>query len=85
MKATVLVDNIGNEAAHGEWGLAIYIEYEDKRILLDVGSSGLFAENAEKLGIDLSTVDFAVLSHIKMLLSISERLQRNIAISKRFL
>lgn len=63
MKATVLVDNIGSGALRGEWGLSIYIEYREKKILLDTGASGLFAENAEKMGIDLKAVDYAVLSH----------------------
>ena len=37
MRATVLVDNIKNEEleAAGEWGLAIYIEHEGKKILLE--------------------------------------------------
>jgi len=63
MKATVLVDNIAACGLDSEWGLAIYIEYKDKKILLDTGASGLFAENAEKLGIDIAKVDFGVLSH----------------------
>lgn len=63
MKATVLVDNIGNNGFPGEWGLSFYIEYKNKRILLDAGQTGLFAENAEKLGICLADVDYAVLSH----------------------
>ena len=63
MKATVVVDNRGTGAIPGEWGLCIYIEYGEKRILLDTGASGLFAENAEKLGLDLAAVDAAVLSH----------------------
>lgn len=63
MKATVLVDNIGTEAFTGEWGLSIYIEANDKKILLDTGASPLFLENAKKLNIDISSVDYAVLSH----------------------
>lgn len=63
MKATVLVDNISKENINGEWGLCIYIEYGEKNILLDTGSSGLFLENAKKLGIDIRNVDYAVLSH----------------------
>lgn len=67
MKATVLVDNIegsvGSEKLNSEWGLSLYIEYDAQKILLDSGSDGLFAVNAEKLGIDLGKVDCAVLSH----------------------
>lgn len=63
MRATVIVDNIGNEELKGEWGLCIYIEYNDKKILLDAGASELFVENASKLGITLEDVDYAVLSH----------------------
>lgn len=63
MKATVLVDNIENEDLKGEWGLSIFIEYGDKNILLDAGQSGLFAENAKKMGISLEKTDYAVLSH----------------------
>lgn len=63
MKATVLVDNTPGCGLGGEWGLSIYIEYEDRRILLDTGASGLFLKNAEKLGLDIRAVDYAVLSH----------------------
>ena len=63
MRATVLVDNIGNDLAKGEWGLCIFIEYQGQKILLDMGASGLFVENAKKMGISLEDVDYAVLSH----------------------
>lgn len=63
MKATVLVDNISKEDISGEWGLSILIEYDEKKILLDTGGSGLFLENAKKLGVDIRDVDYAVLSH----------------------
>lgn len=64
MKATVLIDNIGNDGLTGEWGLSFYIEYKEKKFLLDAGgASGLFAENAGKLSLSLADVDYAVLSH----------------------
>lgn len=63
MRATVLTDNIGNELTPGEWGLSFYIEYGEKKVLLDAGKSGLFAENAQRLGLSLEDVDYAVLSH----------------------
>ena len=63
MKATILVDNISSEKAKGEWGLCIYIEYKDKKVLLDTGASNLFLKNASVYGIDISDIDYAVLSH----------------------
>ena len=63
MKVYVLVDNNDGAGLKGEWGLSFYIEYADKTVLLDAGLSPLFAVNAEKMGLDLGNVDFAVLSH----------------------
>ncbi|MBP9992630.1 MAG: MBL fold metallo-hydrolase [Bacteroidales bacterium] len=63
MKITVLSDNIGSGDLKGEWGLSFHIEYDGGRILLDTGGSGLFLKNAGLLGIDISAVDAAVLSH----------------------
>lgn len=63
MKAIVLTDNIACGDMQGEWGLSVFIEYEGHNILLDTGETDLFIENAEKTGIDLSTVDALVLSH----------------------
>lgn len=63
MKYTVVVDNIKDLNIPGEWGLCIYIENAGKKILLDTGASNLFEKNAKTLGIDLSEVDYAVLSH----------------------
>lgn len=63
LKATVLIDNISQNELQPEWGLSIYMEYAGKRILLDTGASDRFAKNANKLGLDLSQVDFGVLSH----------------------
>ena len=63
MKITVLTDNNGHEELEGEWGLSFLIEYEDRNILLDAGATDLFLKNASLMGIDLSDIDFAVLSH----------------------
>ena len=64
MRAVILIDNISNTPdLTPEWGLSIYIEYEGRKYLLDTGASELFAKNAEVLGIDLSQVDFGILSH----------------------
>ena len=64
MKLTVLMENTScREELTAEHGLSLYIEACGKKILFDSGSSSAFAENAEKLGIDLSRVDFMILSH----------------------
>jgi len=63
MKATVLIDNITKNELLAEWGLAFYIEYGDKNILLDTGTSENFIKNAKTLGLDLNKIDFGVLSH----------------------
>lgn len=63
MKATVVVDNIKYDGIPGEWGLCIFIEYGEKKMLLDTGASSLFVDNADRLNIPLSDIDMAVLSH----------------------
>ena len=63
MKVTIVVDNIEHAGIPGEWGFCAYIEQNGKKLLLDTGASDLFADNAEKINIDLKDVDFAVVSH----------------------
>ena len=63
MRIKILVDNNTEGTLQAEWGLSLYIEYEGHRILLDAGTTGIFAENAEVLGISLDEVELAVLSH----------------------
>lgn len=46
-----------------EHGLSFYIETENRRLLFDMGQTNLFLKNAEALGIDLSKVDTAFVSH----------------------
>ena len=64
MKIKVLTENTSRKLQIGcEHGLSLYIETGDHKLLFDMGQSALFAENAEKLHVDLSQVEFAVLSH----------------------
>jgi 7,8-dihydropterin-6-yl-methyl-4-(beta-D-ribofuranosyl)aminobenzene 5'-phosphate synthase len=60
----VLSENTSaSEKLGSEHGLSLYIETGTHNILFDMGASGLFAKNAEKLGVDLKKVDLAVISH----------------------
>ena len=63
MRVQVLIDNITKSDLMSEWGLSFYIEFDGKKILLDTGASGSFAENAERLGINLEDIEYGVLSH----------------------
>ena len=63
IKVTVLIENTGDEDFKCEHGLSLYIETDDKKILLDAGQTDLFLENAKELMIDLKSTDFCVLSH----------------------
>ncbi len=64
MRIVNLVENTeGKSGCPFEHGLCFYIETSKHKILLDTGASGLFLENAGKLGIDLADVDTMVLSH----------------------
>lgn len=64
MKITVLCENTSsNTIFEAEHGLSLYIETENRKILFDMGQSDLYVRNAEKLNINLSEVDVAVLSH----------------------
>ena len=64
MKWSVLVDNRTNDPVWAtEHGLSILLETERHRILLDTGASDLLVRNAEKMRIDLSTIDYVFISH----------------------
>ena len=64
MRIVTLVENTAcREDLTAEHGLSLYIETGEHRILFDAGQSAAFGNNAEKLGVDLSRTDHAVLSH----------------------
>lgn len=59
-----LVENRSiREELGSEHGLSLYIEALGHKILFDTGASDLFLKNAEKMEVDLSQVEFAVISH----------------------
>jgi len=62
---TVLYDAFGNTSTMTkDWGFSALIEYGGKRILFDTGNNAdIFAHNVEAKGIDLKSLDFAIVSH----------------------
>ena len=62
---TLLYDAFGKTSTlQKDWGFAAFIEYGGKRILVDTGNNAdIFAHNVRALGIDLSRLDFAVVTH----------------------
>ncbi len=64
MKITVLTENSSSsELLTQEHGLSLFIQTNSKNILFDFGQTMTAIENATKLGVDLSSVDIAILSH----------------------
>lgn len=64
MKLQVLVENTAiSPEFTAEHGLSLLIQAAGRAILFDMGQSDAFAQNAAQMGVDLKSVDLAVLSH----------------------
>ena len=66
MEFTSLIDHVKIGPEKGittEWGLSLHLKCDDFSMLFDMGSSGHFMDKAAALGIDIHSVDLAVLSH----------------------
>lgn len=64
MKLTVLSENaVLYPGLEGEFGLSVYLEEGDARLLFDAGERDACLRNAEKLGIDLRRVTAVAFSH----------------------
>ena len=64
MKIISLLENTAKTAdLRSAHGLSLYIETPKHKILFDMGPDDGFVENAKTLGVDLSAVDIAFLSH----------------------
>src|SRR5450631_827326 len=64
-RITVLYDAFGKNAVMSkDWGYAALVEISGKRILFDTGDDpAIFAKNVKAKGVDLTQLDFVVLSH----------------------
>jgi 7,8-dihydropterin-6-yl-methyl-4-(beta-D-ribofuranosyl)aminobenzene 5'-phosphate synthase len=64
MRIVTLIENLTyKQGLVAEHGLSLYLETDNKKILFDTGQSGLFLQNAEKLGIHIEDIDSLVISH----------------------
>lgn len=63
MNIHVLVENNSNEFYEGEHGLSLFLEIGELKVLFDTGQSSMFIKNAVKMGIDVNSAHFVVLSH----------------------
>ena len=61
MRITALVENTTKKGWRTEHGLSLFIETERHRILFDTGQGDLFAENAQRAGVDLKQADICVI------------------------
>lgn len=64
-KITVLVENSAptGSALEAEHGLSFFVETPESHFIFDCGHTGAAWRNAVRMGVDLSTVQFVVLSH----------------------
>jgi 7,8-dihydropterin-6-yl-methyl-4-(beta-D-ribofuranosyl)aminobenzene 5'-phosphate synthase len=64
-RVTILYDAFGKAPAMTKaWGFSALVEYGGKRILFDTGGNAeIFEHNVKALGVDLTKLDFVVLSH----------------------
>ena len=64
-RITILYDAFGKTSTMTkDWGFSAYIEYGGKKILFDTGNNAdIFAHNVQAKGIDLTKLDFAIVSH----------------------
>jgi len=63
IKITTLSENTANYGYLAEWGLAILVEVDEAKILVDTGLSFSAVHNAHLVRTDLSKIDRIVLSH----------------------
>jgi len=64
-RVTILYDAFSdNKAITKDWGFSALVEHDGKRILFDTGNNvATFEHNVKALDVDLSKLDFVVISH----------------------
>ena len=64
-RVTILYDAFGeSKELTKDWGFSALVEHNGKRILFDTGNdAAIFEHNVKALGVDLTKLDFVVISH----------------------
>jgi 7,8-dihydropterin-6-yl-methyl-4-(beta-D-ribofuranosyl)aminobenzene 5'-phosphate synthase len=64
-KVTILYDAFGeSKELTKDWGFSALVEHNGKRILFDTGNdAAIFEHNVKALGVELTKLDFVVISH----------------------
>jgi 7,8-dihydropterin-6-yl-methyl-4-(beta-D-ribofuranosyl)aminobenzene 5'-phosphate synthase len=64
-RVTILYDAFGDsKELTKDWGFSALVEHDGKRILFDSGNNAeIFERNVKALGVDLTKIDFVVISH----------------------
>jgi 7,8-dihydropterin-6-yl-methyl-4-(beta-D-ribofuranosyl)aminobenzene 5'-phosphate synthase len=64
-RVTILYDAFGDsKELTKDWGFSVLVEHQGKRILFDTGNNAaIFEHNVKALGVDLTKLDFVVISH----------------------
>src|SRR5260370_29143281 len=64
-RVTILYDAFSdNKTVTKDWGFSALVEHDGKRILFDTGNNAAaFEHNVKALGVDLSKLDFVLVSH----------------------
>jgi 7,8-dihydropterin-6-yl-methyl-4-(beta-D-ribofuranosyl)aminobenzene 5'-phosphate synthase len=64
-RVTILYDAFSDsKELTKDWGFSALVEHDGKRILFDSGNNAeIFERNVKALGVDLTKIDFAVISH----------------------
>lgn len=64
MQIFSIVENTSRQGLAVEHGLSLYVKLSDGiHVLFDMGQGALFSRNARALGLKVSRVDMAVISH----------------------
>lgn len=64
MKITSIIENTSTIGLPVEHGLSLYVQLDNgQNVLFDMGQRRLFTENAERLGLSISNVETAIISH----------------------